>query len=366
MNNKTKSIISFVIIAAFFVTTVIGCWAIPAKKYSDSERRDLAQLPKPELKALLNGSFMTKFEKYTQDQFPLREQFRTLKALTSYYVFRQLDNNGIYIKDGYAAKIEYPLNDKSIAYAASRFEYVYKKYMEGKASNVYLSIVPDKSYFLADRGGYLKMDYEKLVSEMKDKMSYAQYIDIMNTLEISDYYKTDTHWRQEKLLETAAALAKGMGVSLSGQYRENTLDNPFYGVYYGQAALPMPSETIKYLTSDILDNCIVTNYETGKKTTVYDMEKAYGKDPYQMFLSGSISLMTIENPNAKTDKELIIFRDSFGSSISPLLVEGYAKITLVDIRYIVPDYLGRFVNFEGSDVLFLYSTLVLNNSETIQ
>ena len=366
MNSKTKSIISFAIIAAFFLTMVTACWFVPSKDYSDSERRKLTQLPKVELKTLLNGSFMTKFEKYTQDQFPLREQFRTLKALTSYYVFRQLDNNGIYIKDGYAAKIEYPLNDKSIAYAASRFEYVYKKYMEGKASHVYLSIVPDKSYLLADKGGYLKMDYEKLVSEMKDKMSYAQYIDIMNTLEISDYYKTDTHWRQEKLLETAAALAKGMGVSLSGQYRENTLDNPFYGVYYGQAALPMPSETIKYLTSDILDNCIVTNYETGKKTTVYDMEKAYGKDPYQMFLSGSISLMTIENPNAKTDKELIIFRDSFGSSISPLLVEGYAKITLVDIRYIVPDYLGRFVNFEGSDVLFLYSTLVLNNSETIQ
>ena len=127
----------------------------------------------------------------------------------------------------------------------------------------------------------------------------------------------------------------------------------------------MPAETIKYLTSDILDNCIVTNYETMQKTTVYDMEKAYGKDPYQMFLSGSISLMTIENPNATTDKELIIFRDSFGSSITPLLVEGYAKITLVDIRYIIPDRLGGFVNFEGSDVLFLYSTLVLNNSETI-
>ena len=188
-----------------------------------------------------------------------------------YYVFRQLDNNDIYIKDGYAAKIEYPLSDKSLDYAAGRFEYVYKKFMEGKASNVYLSIVPDKSYFLADKGGYLKMDYEKLVAAMKDKMTYAQYIDIMNTLEISDYYKTDTHWRQEKLIETAKVLASGMGVTLAGQYRENTLDNPFYGVYYGQAALPMPAETIKYLTSDILDNCIVTNYETGKKTTIYDM-----------------------------------------------------------------------------------------------
>ncbi|MCI7344932.1 MAG: DHHW family protein [Eubacterium sp.] len=366
MNKKVKSIISFAIIAAFFVTMVTACWAVPSKQYSDSERRDLAQFPKVDIKTLLDGSFMTKFESYTQDQFPLREKFRTLKAMMSYYVFRQLDNNDIYIKDGYAAKIEYPLSDKSLDYAAGRFEYVYKKFMEGKASNVYLSIVPDKSYFLADKGGYLKMDYEKLVAAMKDKMTYAQYIDIMNTLEISDYYKTDTHWRQEKLIETAKVLASGMGVTLAGQYRENTLDNPFYGVYYGQAALPMPAETIKYLTSDILDNCIVTNYETGKKTTIYDMEKAYGKDPYQMFLSGSISLMTIENPNATTDKELVIFRDSFGSSITPLLVEGYAKITLVDIRYINPDYLGRFVNFEGSDILFLYSTLVLNNSETIK
>ena len=259
MNSKTKSIISFAIIAAFFLTMVTACWFVPSKDYSDSERRKLTQLPKIKLKTLLNVSFIKKNKKYTQDQFPLREQFRTLKALTSYYAFRQLDNNDIYIKNGYAAKLEYPLNDKSLAHAADRFEYVYKKYMEGKVSNVYLSIVPDKSYFLADKGGYLKMDYEKLVSVMKDKMTYAQYIDIMNTLEISDYYKTDTHWRQEKLIDTAAALAKGMGVSLSGQYRENTLDNPFYGVYYGQAALPMPAETIKYLTSDILDSCIGTN-----------------------------------------------------------------------------------------------------------
>ena len=85
-----------------------------------------------------------------------------------------------------------------------------------------------------------------------------------------------------------------------------------------------------------------------------------------MFLSGSLSLITIENPNATTDKELVIFRDSFGSSIAPLLVEGYAKITLVDIRYITSDLVGRFIDFENQDVLFLYSTLVLNNSVTLK
>ena len=85
-----------------------------------------------------------------------------------------------------------------------------------------------------------------------------------------------------------------------------------------------------------------------------------------MFLSGSRSLLTIENPNASTDRELIVFRDSFGSSMVPLLVQDYSKVTLVDIRYIQIDMLGRFLEFNGQDVLFLYSTLVLNNSSTIK
>ena len=85
-----------------------------------------------------------------------------------------------------------------------------------------------------------------------------------------------------------------------------------------------------------------------------------------MFLGGTKALLTIENPNAETDRELVIFRDSFGSSLVPLLAEGYAKITLIDIRYIAPARLGKWVDFSGKDVLFLYSTPVLNSSETIK
>ncbi|MFQ8765152.1 MAG: hypothetical protein ACLR8U_00430 [Oscillospiraceae bacterium] len=99
----------------------------------------------------------------------------------------------------------------------------------------------------------------------------------------------------------------------------------------------------------------MTNFETNQKTAVYDMEKAAGKDPYEMFLSGSVSLLTIENPSAKTDKELVIFRDSFASSLAPLLIDGYTKITLIDIRYLPSARLGSFVTFDNQDVLFLYS-----------
>jgi hypothetical protein len=115
-----------------------------------------------------------------------------------------------------------------------------------------------------------------------------------------------------------------------------------------------------------LADCKVYNYETGKYGSVYDLPKLSGNDPYDVYLSGAQALLRIENPNAKTDKELVIFRDSIGSAIAPLLVEDYKKITLVDIRYQYPMLLCGGINFENSDVLFLYSTSVLNSSETLK
>ena len=109
------------------------------------------------------------------------------------------------------------------------------------------------------------------------------------------------------------------------------------------------------------------DYETQTwQEGVYDLKQLEGADPYQLYLYGSKSLLTIENPAGDPDKELIIFRDSFGSSLAPLMVEGYSKITLVDIRYISPMILDRFLEFHGQDILFLYSTTVLNNSVTLK
>ena len=363
--NNMNTIVTVVVLGIVFVSLTMASWLLPPQEFSDNERRKLAQRPKFSPDTMSDGSFMTEFEKYTLDQFPLRDQFRTLKAYTTYDVFGQLDNHDIYIQDGYAAKLEYPLQMDSLEHAADRFAYIYEKYLADKEMNIYLSIVPDKSYFLAEKHGYLSTDYEKLFHVMRNHMNYADYIDITGTLDITDYYKTDTHWRQEKLPETAAVLAEGMGTSISGAYTEYALDVPFYGVYYGQSALPLPPETLYYLSNDVLDGCIVTNHEDQTMGSIYNMEKKSGKDPYEIFLSGPRSLITIENPNCKSDKELVIFRDSFGSSIAPLLSEGYAKITLVDIRYLRADLLERFIEFKNQDVLFLYSTSVLNHSETL-
>ena len=363
---QTQNRIAVWILSAFFAAATLCCWLWPRGDFSVSERRKLAQMPDFSAQSFLSGRFAPDFESFSLDQFPLRDSFRTLKALFSRQVFQKPDNNGIYLADGYAAQLEYPLDTASIDHAAQRFSYLYQRYLKETGNPVYLSVVPDKGYFLAEKNGYPAMDYDALVTRLREGMPFARYIDIFPTLSPEDYYRTDTHWRQEALADTAAVLAEGLGVALKDSYTVVTPDIPFYGVYRGQSALPLPSETIRYVTNETIEGCTVYDGENQREIPVYSMEKAAGRDPYEMYLSGSLSLITVTNPNASSGKKLIIFRDSFGSSIAPYLFEAYDTVTLVDPRYMVPEYLGRFLDFEGSDVLFLFSTLVLNNSETIK
>lgn len=363
MKNKLRKY-GAIFLAAVWLALTLFAWFKPAGEFSDAERRPLDQMPEITADTLLNGKFMKEFEDYTLDQFPLRDGFRQLKSLFHYYVLNQKDNNGIYIADGYAAEMEYPLETHSVEHALQQFSKVYEKYLKESGSTVFATVVPDKSYYLAEDNGYLSMDYEALFSQVREGMPWATHVDISDCLSIEDYYFTDTHWRQERLLPVAQRLSQAMGLTVpqAGDFAVTALERPFYGVYYGQAALPMSPETMYVLTNSMLDACTVYNYESGKETAVYDMEKLYAKDQYDVFLSGAQSLLTVTNPNAKTDRELIVFRDSFGSSLIPLLLQDYASVTLVDIRYISPELLDRFLEFKGQDVLFLYSTLVLNKN----
>lgn len=368
MKTKNKNIVMTVVLAALLFGLSVFCWIKRADDYSDSERRVLTAVPELTAEAVFSGEFMEEFESYTQDQFPFRDKFRSLKSLSAFYLFNNSDNNGIYMEDGYVSKLEYPLNEQMLDYAAGRFKFICDTYMSEKDVKLYFSVVPDKNYFMAEQNGYLSVDYKELVSKMREKTEYMEYIDITDLLSLEDYYRTDTHWRQEKIVDVAERLADKMGARISADYHENVLENPFYGVYCGQSALPLKPDVIKYLTSDTLGNCIVTSYDTGKPEpgTVYDMEAAFGKDPYEMFLCGADALITVENTKSSSDKELVVFRDSFASSLMPLMAEGYSKITLVDIRYVNSSMLGDLIEFENQDVLFIYSSMVLNNSLSLK
>ncbi len=364
---KLKNIVVTVILSFFILALSVFAWIKPSDDFSLTERRQLAKFPELNFNTLVSGSFMKNFENYTLDQFPLREFFRTVKAQSEIGIFNKSSNNDIIEKDGYITKIEYPLNEQSIDNAAKKFNNVYEKYLKGTNTKVYFSIIPDKNYYLiGEDENYLSLDYKKLVTKITEKTSYMKYIDIFSELSIESYYKTDSHWSQDKILPVAKKLAGEMGVELKQTYSITPFQKDFYGVYYGQYAVSGDGERMYFLENEITKNAIVFDYQNQKNIKVYEYSNGALRDPYEAFLGGPLSLVTIENSSATTDKELVIFRDSFGSSLAPLFIEGYKKITLVDIRYIHPNMLSQFIEFNNQDVLFIYSTSVINNSETLK
>lgn len=356
---KTKTAIYIL----FFTLVCLMCIVKTDGEFSKTERRPLKQFPEITWNSIKSGRFMSSFEEYTLDQFPFRDGFRTLKAWVEQNILQKKNNHEIYVKDGYAVQMVYPENKTSVKNALKVMNGVYETYLKDTECKSYFSMIPDKNYFLKEEAGQLSMDYDLFMNELKKGMGFASYIDITDTLSVEDYYRTDSHWRQEKIVPVARKLNQAMGSSVTGKYKEMTLERPFYGVYHGQWALPLKADKLSYLTNELIEDYDVYDHENGRSIPVYDMEKAAGNDMYETYLNGSLSLITIDNPNINSQKELILFRDSFGSSIAPILAEGYSKVTLVDIRYMRWERLEQFIEFNNQDILFLYSTALLNNNE---
>lgn len=358
---KVKNLLTALLFFGILLGGAALCLTHPAEETSDAERRPLAQLPEVSWSAVEDGSLFSDFDNYAVDQFPFRDWFRKVKAQVQYSVLRAKENNGLAYRDGYLTKIDTTLNTASVENAVEKFRAIYETWLKDGQTANYLAIIPDKSFYFSAQYGYPALDYATMVEMLTEAMAEFQYVDLFGLLELEDYYRTDTHWDQRQLEPVAEALAEAMGAAYSGGFTPETLGT-FQGVYAGQSALNPQPDTLYAMTGETLAQCSVYDYETGKTGAIYDLEKLSGKDPYEVYLSGSRALLRVDNPAAQTERQLIVFRDSFGSSLVPLLAGSYKSIVLVDIRYVDSMYLGNFLEFDGQDVLFLYSTLLLNES----
>ena len=355
MKEETRNYIitiSFVFILILFLALNIFS---SDKEISVSERRKLLQF---------SDVTLDNFEEYASDQFVGRDFFRKVKSEFSTKILKQKDDNGVFIKNGAIYKMEYPVNENNVKKTAEKINKVYDKYLKDIKGKIYYSVIPDKNYYLEDKN-VLKLDLKKIEGILKNNLSNnMKYISIVDSLELEDYYKTDLHWKQENLEDVVKVLKSEMNTISNFEEFDNIykIENKgeFYGSYYSQISNNVNPDNLNILTNDVINNCKTYNYETKKQGRIYTEKNSY--DKYDIFLEGATPLIDIENNSSKTDKELLIFRDSFGSSIAPLLIDNYKKIVLIDLRYISYELLEEYIEFKNQDVLFLYNTLIINQN----
>ena len=363
--NQTKS--GFNLLIAVFLVIIGGLSIlnlfIEAPFILVSERRVPERIPTLSASTVTSGDFMYGFEPFAADNFPFREQFRTLRAATVFGAFLQTDKDGIYM-DSHGIGSFSHINADSVSLLADKILVVSESLGE---MNVFYAFIPDKSIF--SNRAMPGFDYVLTESLLRSRLSPHEFtfIPLVDAMSADSFYRTDLHWNQTEIHDVVDALSAAMGVYVDFSRFTVEFAGDFRGGYAGQLALPTAAEPLYFLTNPTV-SAFYLNMGNGELEVgpVYDLNLFRGLDPYDIFLRGAQPIVVLENVNANSDRHLYLFRDSFGSSLAPILADAYAKITLIDFRFIDLRTLHKIIEFRpGSDVLFLYSSGILNQSDML-
>lgn len=287
--------------------------------------------------------------------------------------FRSLDStlvspdaNGYLYIDGQYIEAEDSFNIGSAKKFAEKLNTLRADYFP--ENKVFYATIPEKSWFAKARTTHF-LNHDSVTAFLSDALYDWEAIDIASVLTLGDYYTTDRHWRQEELFPVMNLLGEKMGFVIHSDGYESKVFEGYKGDY-SKKIPDITAESLIYMSNDAIKTATVDNYQDtyskNKVTTVYNEAKLTSKTPYDVFLSGATPLTTIKNPANTSGRRLIMFRDSYGSSIAPLFVEAYSEIVLVDLRYMNSSLLPQFVNFENAEVLFLVSDSIVNNSTLLK
>lgn len=354
----------------------------PSRDFSDQENRYLAQFKAPTLKTLRSGEFMEKFEDYVTDQFPLRDQWVQLKAYSERALGKQ-ENNGVYFSpDGQTLFAHFTAPTREALEQKVGFV---NKLGANLVVPVYFSLVPDKSFVLADLlpANAPNVDdgstIEKAQALCGDRVTYID-LRTMLTGERDAFYRTDHHWTTMGARLAFQRLMSGMdlvrpiaaedlnGLSYQGlSYTE--VSGSFYGTTYsasGAGWVEPDSICTVIPEGGTKGNVTVTRYPEGAPIEggLYYPEKLAVKDKYAYFLGGNQPLCVIKNPDAASGK-LLVIRDSYADSLAPFLAEEFQEVHLFDLRYNNLS-LKQYVADNGiGQVLVLYSAANFSTDQNL-
>ena len=105
-------------------------------------------------------------------------------------------------------------DEKSLDFAVKRFSHLLEAYFPG-SEHVYMSVIPDKAAFMETPEGYTPAGAQETADYLAQRLP-VEIIDIAPLLALEDYYRTDPHWRQERLSAVAQAILGGHGRACAG------------------------------------------------------------------------------------------------------------------------------------------------------
>lgn len=362
MNNIFKYITVIFFTGFIFIVPIVTL-TTPDKNVSEIENKILTSFPEISFEGIKSKRFMKNFDEYTSDQFPLRTNFIEVKNFYNYLLGSREFRN-IYIGKDNKLMEKFVFNkdimDKNISQAINLSEFLEDNYnIKSK-----LAIIPTSIAFYKDLLPFYatsdnQLDTLNYINNTLYSSSldfYTPYNILQSNKEKYIYFNTDHHWTQ---LGAKLAYEDMYNINISDKSYKKITDD-FYGTYYSKVLLPQVKGDIIYAYKDF-NNFNINIDLSNNFNTLYDNTKLKGKNKYQYFLHGDPAIGVIEG-NKNSNKEILVFKDSYAHSFIPFLTSNYKKIHIIDPRYYnlnLNDYLKENNNI--SEVLFINNIQTFNN-----
>lgn len=377
MKKKKASLLVIVLFLLFLFGMAALSLFTEDAAYIVNERRAAEPLPSLSFASLAEGDYSRRLESHLLDTLPFRESFRHLKNRFSHTILHLSDIDGLFLTENGVAKKLSPVDTALIAKNAAFFDRLITTYFPDSAK-VYLSLIPDKSYYA--RPATERSAFDSLARLLDESLTAELCaIPLTDTLSLFSYYATDIHITQQGWFSPLSRLAEAMHFPspLPEAFDEVPL-GAFLGTLGAQAALSDEKDemTLFYDKSGIVASAEVL-YPDGQSGRLYDTSLfAKSDDKYDVFLRGETVgeegarvgnfFIKVTNPKAESERRLILFRDSFARAALPLFLAAYSEVILVDLRapsLFYGENAAALFDDGRTDILFLVSAHTLNTTE---
>jgi hypothetical protein len=245
----------------------------------------------------------------------------------------------------------------------------------GKSVNIYSLLAPIQIEFLNnDKYSNLSDSQIDAIKFINDNYSeniipVDAYTPIKEHINEYVYYRTDHHWTALGAYYgyTGFVNAAELKVIPLNKYKEKEAPG-----YLGYISTVNPSEKVNnnpdnliYYNPPVTTNMKVFYYdkETNKQKSyngeVIDKKYVSLDQKYGVFLGGDFALGVIKT-DAKTNRKIMVIKDSYGNAFIPFLTPHYSEIYVVDPRHYKESIVNLVNENKISEVLFLNYILTTN------
>ena len=183
------------------------------------------------------------------------------------------------------------------------------------------------------------------------------------------FFKSDHHWTARGAYYAYASFAESVGFDATPleQFEYAILSETYNGSMYTYTQRP---EVKNYL--DTVEAFYPTKAHTMTITDVYGRVHNFnssivaGHRNYLSFISGDHPFTVINVPENPQDRNIIVFKDSFGNAFVPFLCEHYGNIFVIDTRHTSMNVYEYFKDYDITDIVFVNNIQAANSASWYQ